>query len=231
MFKISFSAGVILVSGLVGLSPAQASTFAIYDPIAGATNISLTGLTLSASSGVNFQYEVPALMGLGVLSSTMTLSATETGAVAFGPIALGSFDGTFAITYAGPTVTAGGVTVTTGQTLLDGSFLGSVFSGYGSTGSLQDSVAAGGLVTFNNNALLTFSPIADQGLSLSLTGINPVVTVSAGKLSPFDAVSQGQFTASVTAVPEPGRWALMLVGAGVIGGVARRRGTATASMA
>src|SRR5450631_532931 len=120
MFKMTFAAGLSLVAGLVGVAPAHASTFAVYDPIAGATNISLTGLTLSGSAPVDFQYEVPALLGLGVLNSTMSLSATETGAIAFGPVALGSFDGTFIITYAGPTKTVGSITVTTGEVLLDG---------------------------------------------------------------------------------------------------------------
>jgi hypothetical protein len=192
--------------------------------IAGAGNMTLTGLALSISAPVDFQYEVPALLGLGVLRSTMSMSATETGAIAFGPITLGSFDGTFAITYAGPTKTVGSITVTTGEDLLDGTFLGAVFNGYGSTGSLQDSVLAGGLVSFNNNALITVSPIADQGVSLSLTSINPVVSVVTGKLTPFVAVSQGQFAADVTpTVPEPASWALMLIGGGGIAFAARRR--------
>jgi len=120
--------------------------------------------------------------------------------------------------------TAGSITVTTGENLLDGSFLGGVFSGYGSTGSFEDSILAGGLVSYNSNALITVSPIADQGLSLSLTSISPTVTVIAGKLTPFLAVSQGQFAADVTpTVPEPASWALMLIGGGAIGFAARRR--------
>ena len=224
MPKITFAAGLVSVAGLMGLAPAHAITFAVYDPIAGAANTSLTGLTLTVSAPVDFQYEVPALLGLGLLNSTMSLSAAETGAVAFGPIALGSFDGTFSINYAGATKTVGSITLTPGEVLLDGTFVGAVFSGYGSTGSLQDSTLAGGLVSYNNNALITVSSVADQGLSLSLTNINPVATVVAGAFTPFVGVSQGQFAADVTpSVPEPASWALMLMGGVGIGLAARRR--------
>jgi len=224
MFKMTIAAGLSLVAGLVGVAPAQASTFAVYNPIAGAANVSLSGLTLGVSAPVEFQYEIPALLGLGVLSANMTLSATETGAIAFGPIALASFDGAFSINYAGPTKTVGSVTVTTGEVLLDGVFLGSVFNGYGSAGSLQDSILAGGLVSFNNNALITVSPTDDQGLAFSLTSITPTVTVVTGKLTDFGGVSQGQFAATVTpTVPEPTSWALMLIGGGGVGFAARRR--------
>jgi len=226
MFTKSFAAGLTLVAGLVGSASASVSTFAVYNPILGATNMSLSGLALSVAAPVDFQYQVPSLLGFGVLRSNMTLSATETGAVAFGPIALASFDGSFSIDYAGATKTVGGITVTTGESLLSGTFLGSVASFYGSTGTLQDSILAGGLVQFNNNPLLTFSPIADQGFSFSLTGVNPTTSVVAGKLTPFVGVSQGQFAADVTPslpVPEPSAVAMMMIG-GVVVGFASRRG-------
>jgi hypothetical protein len=222
MFKKSFVAALSLAAGLVGSVSANVSTFAVYNPIGGAANMSLTGLALSVAAPVDFQYQVPSLLGLGVLRSNMILSATETGAISYGPIQLASFDGSFSIAYAGATLTVGGITVTTGESLLSGSFLGSVASFYGSTGTLQDSVLAGGLVSFDNNALMTFNPLADQGLAFSLTGINPLVSVVNGKLTPFVGVSQGQFAAEVTAVPEPSALASMLIGGLVIGFAVRR---------
>ena len=238
MFKMSFVAGLSLAAGLVGSVPAHASTFAVYDPIAGASNISLTGLTLSVSAPVDFQYQIPELLGLGVLPSNMILTATETGAITFGPIVLASFDGSFSIAYAGSTQTVDGITLTTGESLLSGQFLGSVANIYGSTGSLQDSILAGGLVHFDDNALITVSAVADQGLAFSLTGIDPLVHVVAGQLTPFVGVSQGQFAGDVTSnvtpnviptVPEPSAWALMLIGGvGVVVASRRRRTVALA---
>jgi len=226
MFKMSFAAGLSLATGLVGLVPAHASTFALYDPIAGAANISLVGITLSVSAPVDFQYQIPALLGLGVLRSNLSLTATETGAITFGPIALASFDGSFSIAYAGATKTVGAITVTTGETLLSGTFLGSVATLYGSTGTLQDSVLAGGLVQYDNNALITVDPLQDQGLAFSMTSVSPVVKVVAGQLTDFVGVSQGQFAADVTVtVPEPSAWALMLIGGVGIALTARRRRT------
>jgi hypothetical protein len=223
MFKKSFVAALSLAAGLVGSVSANESTFAVYNPIGGAANMSLTGLALSVAAPVDFQYQVPSLLGLGVLRSNMVLSATVTGATSLGPITLATFDGSFSIAYAGPTLTVGGITVTTGEKLLSGTFFDSVASFYGSTGTLQDSILAGGRVSFENNALMTFNPLADQGLAFSLTSVNPVVNVVNGQLTPFVGVSQGQFAADVTAVPEPSALAFMLIG-GIVVGFAVRRG-------
>lgn len=101
---------------LVG-APAYAVQFASYAPDpGGAVNISLSGLTFSADAPVQFEYSVPgSLSAFSFLSAHLSLNATETGALAFGPIALGSFDGSFDITYSGATKTVGGITVTPGE--------------------------------------------------------------------------------------------------------------------
>src|SRR5258708_17315559 len=134
--KIAASAVLVLGFNVVGAVGADATTFLEYHPVDTASNISLSGLTLSSSSEVDVSFLVPGLSDFGDLSATYSLIATETGAVAFGPLALATFDGSFALTYDGPNVTMGAVTIHTGDDLLSGTFLGSVFTGYGSAGTL-----------------------------------------------------------------------------------------------
>jgi hypothetical protein len=230
MLKMTWVAGALgLAVGIATVGSAQALTFATYNPVGTASNISLVGLTLSSASTVTFNYLDPALSPLGDLSAHLSLAATETGAVAFGPLALATFDGAFSLTYTGTTKTAGGHTVHTGDDLLSGTFLGSVFTGYGSAGSLIDSVFGGGFVSFDNNNFLTFNTGADEGLAIGMTSITPPTLVVAGALRAFTAVSQGNFAADVTTVgggggvPEPATWTMMLLGFGVTGAIVRSR--------
>lgn len=230
--KITASALLAFGFSVLGVVGADATTFLEYHPVDTATNINLTGLTLSSSSEVSVSFLVPGLSDFGDLSATYTLSALETGAVAFGPLALGTFDGTFALTYDGPNVTIGTVTIHTGDDLLSGTFLGSVFTGYGSAGTLLDSILGGGLVSFNNNDFLTFDPLGDQALALAFTSLSPAVHVVNGQLTDFDAVSSGNYAADILTncaiddchvnnVPEP--ITLSLFGAGLAGAAALRR--------
>ena len=240
------SAALVALSlGVLASAGANATTFASYRASSVAPNMTLSGLTLSSSAPVLFKYVPPSLSAFGSLAATFSLSATETGAVAFGPLALGTFDGSFNFTYSGPTRTVGTLTVTTGQSLLSGTFLGSVFTGYGSSASLTDSVLGGGLVSYNNNPFLTFDPTGDQSITLGLTSIKPVVHVVGGVLTDFTSVSTGQFAAAgfststlssvhsfsvfSTPTPEPATWALMLTGFGLAGLALRRRRPAVAA--
>lgn len=226
--KTLVAAAFGLSVGLAAAAPVGAVTFATYNPTTPAVNVSLTGLTLSASAPVVFNYLTPALSALGSLAATLSLTATETGAIAFGPVTLATFDGSFSLTYTGPTKTVGGITAHTGDDLLSGVFLGSVFSGYGSTASIIDSITGGGLVSYSDNSFVTFDPLADEGLVIGMTEVTPPTAVVGGKLTDFRAVSQGQFAADLLTgggggTPEPATWAMMLVGFGAIGLAARRR--------
>jgi hypothetical protein len=230
--------GAVMALGVLGAASANAVTFATYNPVdGGAANIALTGLALSASAPVVFNYLDPTLSPLGDLAASLSLNATETGATSFGPLALATFDGSFNLAYTGPTKTVGALTVTTGESLLSGTFLGSVFSGYGSAGNIIDSNLGGGLVSYNNSSLITFDPTADEGLSVGLTSITPIAIVTAGQLANFTAVSQGEFAANFTVngggggVPEPATWAVMLAGFGGLGMALRSRRSKVAAAA
>jgi hypothetical protein len=231
MLKMTLVAGALsLAAGLAAVAPAQATTFATYNPVGTSANLTLSGLTLTSASAVTFNYLDAALAPLGDLSAELDLTATETGALAFGPLALATFDGSFSLTYTGATKTVGAFTVNPGDDLLSGTFLGSVFTGYGSAGSIVDSNLGGGLVSFNDNEFLTFDTTGDEGLAIAMTSISPVAHVVGGQLADFKAVSQGNFSAETTVgggggggVPEPATWAMMLVGLGVAGATLRAR--------
>lgn len=63
-----------------------------------------------------------------------------------------------------------------------------------------------------------------EDFSFTLTSARPSIYAEACQsLSNFTASSTGSFSAAVAAVPEPGAWALMLVGFGGIGALMRRR--------
>jgi hypothetical protein len=230
--KLSAMAVATAVAGVLAAAPADAVQFASYTPaVGGAPNISLTGLVLSSSAPVQFEYSVPGnLSAFGFLDAHLSLSALETGAIGFGPVALGTFDGTFSINYTGANQTVGAITLTTGETLLSGSFLGSVFTGYGTTGTLQDSLFGGGYVNFDNNSLISFTPPGgDEGFTVGIVNLNNPVGVVGGQLTNFTGVSNGNFAADDVVgsggggTPEPATWALMLLGVGAVGYAARRR--------
>lgn len=76
--------------------------------------------------------------------------------------------------------------------------------------------------------VLTLPALALKNLSLAFTGLTPSFTVAQnGYGTAFAANTAGSFagSSSVTdsAVPEPASWAMLLVGFGAVGGVARRR--------
>lgn len=212
---------------------AHADTFATYNPVNTSANMSLSGANLTASAPVTFNYLTTDLAPFGDLAATLTLNAVETGALQFGPLALATFDGEFAINYTGATTTIGSITIHNGDDLLSGIFLDGVFNGYGSAGSLLDSILGGGLVSYSSD-LLTFDSGSDQGLTIGFSSGTPSFLVHNGQLNDFSAVTQGEFSADTTlmgggGVPEPAAWALMLLGFGGIGIAARRRARASAA--
>lgn len=220
--------GLALISGLgLALAASEASaassTFAVFTPTDNTTNVSLTGLSLTANDVVRFRFTDPALASLGVISAQWTMTATETSAAAFGPYEVATFNGHFAYDYIGPdVVTAGGHTVHAGDNLLTGSFADGIFAGSGSAASLNASSMASTNVVFSSS-LLNFDPAGEEGIAMSFTSIVPPTTViNPGQLADFTAVASGNF-AGVSAAPEPAAWSLMIIGVGGIGSTLRSR--------
>ena len=141
-----------------------------------------------------------------------------------GDVIQGGINGTFGIT--SPTPVDG----TTN--LLSGSFSGAEIVGpaFGSTTSVQDSLTTGS-VSFSTGlpgAILSFGS-DNSGDSFSFSGTSLTILAMRGN-SPFNfgGVFTGNFAATSAgpgaagAVPEPATWAMMLIGAGAVGGALRR---------
>lgn len=230
--KISAAAALSLAVGLGATAPAHATTFAVFNPVVGTVpNIKLSGLSLTSNNAVIFDYKAGnALIALGDIAAKLSLNATETSAGFAGPGArvYGLFDGTFSIT---STVlkTVGSLTVHPGDTLLSGTFGDLYVQGHGTGLTFDANLSGGDLVDFNDNAFVQFSPPGgDEGMSGRIGSLNTPISLSGGQLSNFVGVAQGAFDADnlVTTgggTPEPGTWALMLIGIGGIGYAARRR--------
>ena len=231
MNKILIAAAFGLAASIAAVAPAQATTtFADFHAKNSSANIQLVGLSLTSGAPIVFNFKTPLLALLGDLQAKLSLSAGETGAISFGPLALATFTGSFSFTYTGPSITAGGTTVNPGDNLLSGTFGDAVFTGSGSAASVIDSNASSSptaFVSFSSD-FLTFDPIGDENFGLALSSVSPPVSVVAGALTPFTGVVVGTFGADILTgggggTPEPATWALMLVGFGAIGAATRHR--------
>jgi len=132
--------------------------------------------------------------------------------------------GTFSIIYNGPGFSAWGNNYAAGANLLSGTFNSAWLSIGGTSGSVADSFAlTGGVVTFTSD-VLTFGPNALPDFAFGFSGVTPGGSVTGSgatrQLSDFRAGSSGTFS---VAVPEPGTWALMILGFGAAGTAIRRR--------
>lgn len=229
-----------LAAGLAGAASAQADTFADYGATSSSANLAWTqtstdaGTLATTGTGASaetvFSFLTPTLSALSDLSALFTLTASSpVAAVQAGGLDIQpDVSGTFSFIYQGPTTTS----ITKGANLLSGTFTGASISGPdgGSTASVQDAIVSGGTVTYTS-AFETFATTGDKGLSLALTSVLPGLDVGrgGGALSSFAGVSTGSFASDLSAggsaggIPEPGVWAMMLVGLGGIGFVARRQ--------
>ncbi|WP_164156340.1 PEPxxWA-CTERM sorting domain-containing protein [Sandarakinorhabdus rubra] len=115
-----------------------------------------------------------------------------------------------------------------GDTLLSGSVLNSRITGtLGTTGPAQfsGSTASGSTITMSS-PLVNFAPGSDFSFLFDLTNLDRNLAGSAtAPLATYRSQISGSFLADAALafnVPEPGTWALMIVGMGLVG-VARRR--------
>lgn len=118
----------------------------------------------------------------------------------------------------------GSFTFTNGATnLLTATFANATFSfdGAGSSGSLI-STDPSSAIGFTSD-IMDVSSFTSRDFAFNITGASPDFSVTEGGLgSPFVASVGGAFSGTGV-VPEPASWAMLIVGFGLTGAVARRR--------
>ena len=239
-------AAVGLTGGLGAATSASAVEFAVFNPVSsstgGVTNFSedsmghLSSTPASAAPTV-FTFDLTPLSAFGNLQSTFNFSASETGPASSGTIGgityvSAPYTGSFDYYYAGPTVTKGGITLTSGELLLGGSFASAAFVAQsGASGGALTDDSFTGTVTYTSGLPSSVLPIASTGQSFTFgfVDISPVAALQNGYIRQFTAVGDGKFSSDLTGggggggVPEPATWALMLTGLAGIGASLRRR--------
>jgi hypothetical protein len=167
---------------------------------------------------VKFEFLTDPLANLGELAAAFTLSATTTNPAGTlgGLFGNPGVSGSFSFLYAGPNTVIDSISLTTGENLLSGTFSKALIAGSvgRSSGSVLAATGAGSSITYTS-ALEDLSSFSGKDFSIALTAASPPFSVTSGHLGSFRATPSGNF--SVTAVPEMGTWALMIVGFGGIG--------------
>lgn len=171
------------------------------------------------------------------VTANLFLSGSTVGDPAF--VTAGSFTQmidsyTFDIT-AISDITYNGVTIAAGQSLLSGSVANAAIRGAigGSTGSMSGSTAGGSAISFSS-PLFSFVPNTDYGFAFALGTVSPVFAVTPGRsVSTFRSTISGNFQSEPApifgVIPEPGSWAMMIAGMGLVGFARRRRNQAIAA--
>lgn len=188
------------------------------------------------SIDVRFSFLVPQLDAVQNLPAVFTLNGTvardsrATGATSFTQPGLG---GSFSFV-AAEAFAINGRNFAAGTNLLSGSFGGGELTGQygGSSGGINASTGGGDSVTFTSD-FLDFSNTVSRDLGITLTAVTPNFRPgSNGVLNSFRASAGGQFSSDpaplINAVPEPGTWAMLIAGFGLVGATARRRRVVTA---
>lgn len=128
------------------------------------------------------------------------------------------------------------VSITAGQSLLQGTVSNARLTGTigGTTGSLVGSTLGGATITYTS-PLFTFNPVTNYGFSLGLGGVNAAFASGATTraINDFRSTISGTYQSdpppTFVAIPEPGTWAMMIVGMGLVGFARRRRSAVVAA--
>jgi hypothetical protein len=114
-----------------------------------------------------------------------------------------------------------------GDSLLSGTVLNSTITGtLGVTNALFSGATASGSTISYSSPLISFNPGSQHSFNFDLLNMSRSIGQSATALGSFRSTISGTFStdqgAAAFNVPEPGTWALMIIGMGLVG-VARRR--------
>jgi hypothetical protein len=171
-------------------------------------------------STIGSQSITATIAGVQYANSTLTFTANGNGTA------------TTMLGVATQPLTSGTLSITNGATNLlsfafsDGILFGAIGASTGAAFTLASSTLTGvssDVADFVNQYTLT-------GFSIGLSGISPALVVAGGTIANFTASSVGTFDVTDDGgpggIPEPGTWAMMLAGFGLVG-LSRRRQRST----
>ena len=200
--------------------------------------IATNSSTTPGTRNVSFSFLQPSIAPFvtnATAAFTLNASVSNTAAQLAGNFLIQpGIAGTFSFLTTAP-ITIGATTFATGSNLLSATFSQAAIFGQrrGTSGSFSAS-STDPLDTISYTSdFLSFDPSSSLDFSMSLTSIfsvlqaTPTNGVPTRALRTFRAVSTGSFSSdpapTVTAVPEPAVWGLMIVGFGMVGLQTRRR--------
>ena len=240
----------LVVATLTAASPSAAviTTFAAFSPATPTRNLLWTkvgtngGTLVSISTGsastlgaahVKFSFLQPALApavtgvkALFLFSGTSAAGnpADLSGGFLFQDLTSGSFSFT-----SSTNIMVGSHLYLAGSNLLSGTFVGGgIAGGNGATsGGVSASTSGGDTITYTSD-FLNFSSTVSRDWALAFTAANPILARASAtsSLRTFRATTGGNFGSDpvpLTFVPEPGVWAMLIAGLGLVGVQMRRR--------
>lgn len=184
-----------------------------------------TAAVLRASGNTNFTFDAGALSGDTFLAKMEVMGSADSAAMTAGGIDTQSgIDGSVEFVYEGPTQVVDGVSLQRNVTvLLEGTYTDAEITGAvgSSSGTFQDGPGVGG-VNYTTVAGLSTAGLTDEGYDFTLDAMTVALGTLPGtkSLPSFKSDSDATSTA-VTTVPEPGTWAMMILGLFTLGFVMR----------
>ncbi len=189
-------------------------------------------LSNTANNAINVTVFNPLTSVTTQVAGVFNFSATgNTDAVTFGSNAFQSLTGGSLSLISSEAVTIGATTYAAGSNILSLGFTGGTLSALlgGASPTVQVSLP-GNIFSSVTSDFLDFPPLVFNDFSISMSAAAPSLSLVQGRLADFAASSTGTFAVDETGgpggVPEPGTWAMMLAGFGLVG-LSRRRNRAT----
>ncbi len=189
---------------------------------------SATSIT-PGSRNVSFSFLTSGLAAINNVTAVFNMFATAPSgnpASQVGSFRLqGGIGGSFSFTTT-QAVGIGNTVFAAGSNLLTGMFVNASIVGSAGSGSALSSGSDGlGQSLVYTSDFLDTSILGSEQFAMSLSGISdPLAATPGSALRDFSATATGSFSAAFApAVPEPGTWAMMIIGFGFVGGTLRYR--------